>query len=88
MDKTQELKKKNEKLKYQLSKIEDSKKIQMKIENFIEDKEMERSLKYEIKNLKRKIEISQKKYTRAKLLERRSQSKVTSHRSRKSRQVR
>ena len=88
MDKTQELKKKNEKLKYQLSKIEDSKKIQMKIENFIEDKEMERSLKYEIKNLKRKIEISQKKYSRAKLLERRSQSKVTSQRSRKSRQVR
>lgn len=84
VEKTQELKKKNEKLKYQLSKIEDSKKIQMKIENFIEDKELERSLKYEIKNLKRKIEINQKKYNKALIIEKRSTSKLGSHRSKKS----
>lgn len=53
-------------------KINENKKIQMKIENYIEDKEKEKNLKYEIKNLRRKIEINQKKYQRALLLEKKS----------------
>ena len=45
----------------------------MKIENYIEDKEKEKNLKYEIKNLKRKIEINQKKYQKALKMEKKSQ---------------
>lgn len=54
-------------------KINENKKIQMKIENFIEDKEQEKKLKYQIKNLKRKIEINYKKYKKALFIEKKSQ---------------
>ena len=67
------LKQDNKILKLQKSKIQDNKKIQMKIENFIEDKEQEKDLKYDIKNLKRKIEINQKKYKKALALEKRNE---------------
>ena len=44
----------------------------MKIENYIEDKEKEKNLKYEIKNLKRKIEINEKKFSKALILQKNS----------------
>lgn len=52
-----EVQNKNEKLTLQKSKMDDNKNLKMKINNFIKDKETENALKYEIKNLKRKIEI-------------------------------
>lgn len=66
-------KSKNKILVLQKLKINENKKIQMKIENYIEDKEKEKNLKYEIKNLKRKIEINQKKYQKALNMEKKSQ---------------
>lgn len=71
-NKIKKMKEKNKILILQKNKIEDNKKIKMKIENFIEDKELEKTLKYEIKNLKRKIEINEKKYKKALILERNS----------------
>jgi hypothetical protein len=65
-------KSKNKILVLQKLKINENTKLQMKIENYIEDKEKEKNLKYEIKNLKRKIEINQKKYKRALILKKKS----------------
>ena len=53
--------KKNDKLSLQKSKMDDNKNLKMKINNFIKDKETENELKYQIKNLKRKIEIIEPK---------------------------
>lgn len=38
--------------------MDDNKNLKMRINNFIKDKETEAILKYEIKNLQRKIEIA------------------------------
>ena len=46
-----------EKLQLQKSKMEDNKEIKMGIDNFIEEKNLEMKLIYEIKNLERKIDI-------------------------------
>lgn len=54
--------KKNDKLSLQKSKMDDNKNLKMKINNFIKDKELESELKYQIKNLKRKVEILEPKY--------------------------
>lgn len=54
--------KKNDKLNLQKSKMDDNKNLKMKINNFIKDKETEAELKYQIKNLKRKIEVLEPKY--------------------------
>lgn len=54
--------KKNDKLSLQKSKMDDNKNLKMKISNFIKDKETENELKYQIKNLQRKIEILEPKY--------------------------
>lgn len=56
--------KKNEKLSLQKSKMDDNKNLKMKINNFIKDKELQAELKYQIKNLKRKIEILEPKYAK------------------------
>lgn len=52
----------NGKLSLQKSKMDDNKNFKMKIKNFISDKELEKSLKNDIKNLLRKQEVIQAKY--------------------------
>ena len=60
----------NGKLSLQKSKMDDNKNFKMKIKNFIADKELEKSLKNDIKNLMRKQEVIQAKYEESvKLLE-------------------
>ena len=56
--------KRNDKLSLQKSKMDDNKNLKMKINNFIKDKELEGNLRYQIKNLKRKIEILQPKFNK------------------------
>ena len=56
--------KKNDKLFLQKSKMDDNKNLKMKINNFIKDKELEGDLKYQITNLKRKIEILEPKFNK------------------------
>lgn len=59
------LSKKNEQLEVHKTKIEDDKNLKMNISTLIEDKERERELAYNIKNLKRKISILEVKYDQA-----------------------
>lgn len=59
-----EIGKRNDKLSLQKSKMDDNKDLKMKINYFIKDKETENHLKYQIKNLKRKIEILEPKYSK------------------------
>lgn len=52
----------NDKLMLQKSKMDDNKNFKMKITNFINDKEDEKVLRTDVKNLMRKQEVIQAKY--------------------------
>ena len=55
----------NDKLSLQKSKMDDNKNFKMKIGNFIADKDEEKALRADVKNLLRKQEVLRAKYDEA-----------------------